>query len=464
MVQRYDQNIEMATTPSLEALKAYSQGMTTRRTQGDFESLPFFRRAVELDPSFALAHARLGTVLFNLNQRAESLQTTTRAFELRDKVSERERLYIEARYHTTVTRDAAKAIEAYRVSLATYPDDYAAHSNLGNLYREQGKSREALEHLKEAVKVAPQQPISRANLGSLYLFEGRFAEARQEFDEALKLQESATARSGLFTLATLTGDQALADAQVAAVAGRRAEADVLGTRVMAACYRGQMREADRLGAELFEKLRATNRLAFYGEAFVTFAIFQAVVGRPEAARAGFDLARRHDLIIDGATDEVVALAAVLGDAKLARTYLDRAVEHVRRVAAPENVESNERGMRALAVMAEQRYEEAHKLAGAVTINPDDPRFLVVTGLTALRLKRWDEAAQVFETMISHRNRLGLSPLVGFAHVMLGRAHAGGGRISDARKAYEEAFTIWKAADADLPLLVEARQEFARLGT
>ena len=137
-VQRYDANIEQATTRSLDALKAYSQAMAMRRTKGDFDSLPFFRRAVELDPDFALAHGRLGTVLSNLGERPEAEKAATRAYELRDKVSERERLYIEARYFTTVARDPMKAIEAYRLLLATYPDDFSGHSNIGSLYRDRG--------------------------------------------------------------------------------------------------------------------------------------------------------------------------------------------------------------------------------------------------------------------------------------------------------------------------------------
>jgi serine/threonine protein kinase/tetratricopeptide (TPR) repeat protein len=465
MVQRYDQNIEMATTPSLEALKAYSQGMTTRRTQGDFESLPFFRRAIELDPNFALAHARLGTVLVNLNERADAIHSATRAFELRDKVSERERLYIEARYHTAVTRDTAKAIEAYRLLLSTYPDDYAANTNIGSLYRVQGKLTEAIQHLKEAVRLAPNQPIGRGNLGSAYLFEGRFAEARQEFEQVLKLQESPTARNGLFVLATLTGDQALAAAQIAAVAGRRAEADLLGIRVLAAGYKGQMREAERLANDLFERLRATNRLAFMGEAFVTFAIAQASVGRTDAARAGFDRVVRNNLIIDGTADEVVALAAILGDTKLVRTYMERAVAHTRLVAAPEKADSTERGIRAFEPHAARRYEEASTLASlAASSDPANFNAVFIAGYAALHLKRWDEATSAFDTMIRQRNKIGMSPAIAICHIMAARAHAGAGRVEDARKRYQEAFTLWKDADADLPLLVQARQEFARLGT
>jgi tetratricopeptide (TPR) repeat protein len=125
-IQRYDAPVEQATTPSLEALKAYSQGTTTRRTEGDFESVRFFRRAIELDPNFALAYARLGTVYSNLGQLEESRAATTKAYELRERVSDRERYYIEARYHTTISEDLDRAIDTYKLLLATYPDDCRA--------------------------------------------------------------------------------------------------------------------------------------------------------------------------------------------------------------------------------------------------------------------------------------------------------------------------------------------------
>ena len=193
-LQQYDQNIEQATTKSLEALKAYSQGMTTRRTQGDFDSLPFFRRAVELDPEFALAHARLGTVLSNLGQTDEARAAARRAFELRDKASERERLYIDARYYTTEVRNPDKAIESYRLLLATYPDDYAAHVNVGTLYRNKGEAERALYHLEEAVRLASMQPLAHLNLAGVYADAGRFDDARRSYEEVLKLQENVNAR------------------------------------------------------------------------------------------------------------------------------------------------------------------------------------------------------------------------------------------------------------------------------
>jgi eukaryotic-like serine/threonine-protein kinase len=468
MVQRYDQNIEAATTPSLEALKAYSQGMTTRRTQGDFESVPFFRRAIELDPAFALAYARLGTVLGNLGEREEAEKAAARSFELREKVSERERFYIEARYHTTVTRDAAKAIEAYQLLLGIYPDDYAAHSNLGILFRQHGRLNEGIAQLEEAVRLGPGQPIARINLAEAYTAADRLADAEQQYGEVLKLQESIAARAGLFRVATLAGDQARADAQVAAVRGRRDEFVMILHRAQAACFRGQMKEAAQLADDLFLQLQSLNRLHLAGENFVVLGIAHALVGRTDRARAELNRVHRYNMAVEGTTDELVALAAALGDAPLASKYLDRAIQHVRKVALREAADRTERAIRALEALAAGRNQQAYDLAVSVTPKADgDPmeqHVIFVGGLAALRLEHWDEATRAFQELTVNRRKLGISPLVGVVHVMLARAHAGAGRTSDARKAYEEAFTIWKAADPDLPLLVDARREYEKLKT
>lgn len=391
--------------------------------------MPFFRRAVELDPNFALAHARLGTVLSNLGQRAEAEQAAARAYDLRDKVSERERLYIDARYRSTVTRDEGKAMESYRVLLATYPDDYAAHSNLGSLLREAGKLPEAIAHLEEAVRLAPGQPIGRSNLGSAYLADDRLADARREFEEVLKQQESGAARNGLFVIATLTGDQALANAQVEAVKGRREENELMGVRAQAAAFKGQMKEASRLTDELFRRAQAANRLGVAAEGFVGLALLQAAMGRADEARAQFARVQRHDMITDGTADEIVGLATVLSDAKLAEAYVERAVQHIRKVSVPESADAGERVVRAYAALAAKRDQEAYDLGVSAKNHPEEHNALLVAGIAALRLQHWDAAAAAFTTILGHRSKLGLAPLVGIAHVMLGRAHAGAGRTA-----------------------------------
>ena len=153
---RYDANVEAATTASLEALKAYSQALAARRSQGDRVALPLFRRAIEIDPDFALAHARLGTVYANLNDGEASRRHTQRAYELRDEVSELERLYIEARYYSVVQSDTPKAVETYRITLATYPNDYTAHVNLGVLLKGEGELDDAITLLQEAKRLSPE--------------------------------------------------------------------------------------------------------------------------------------------------------------------------------------------------------------------------------------------------------------------------------------------------------------------
>ena len=191
-IQRYDAKIEEATTSSLEALKAYSQALRTRRTTGDFDSVPFFRRAIDLDPEFALAYARLGTVYSNLGQADESRKMTTRAYELRDKVSEVERHYIDARYFTTAQPDVQKALDTYKVWLATYPNDYTALTNAALLHKQQGDRAEAIRKLELATKVAPDQPLGWTNLGQTY-FEGapvrRRPQGHRDGDQASGLDQ-----------------------------------------------------------------------------------------------------------------------------------------------------------------------------------------------------------------------------------------------------------------------------------
>ena len=461
-VQRYDSNIEQATTRSLEALKAYSQGMTTRRTKGDFDSVPFFRRAVEIDPEFALGHARLGTVLSNIGQSDEAKKAATRAYELRDKVSERERLYIDARYQTTVAGDQDKAIEAYRLLLATYPDDFAAHTNIGTLYRNRGRLSEAIASLEEAVRLAPSQPLSRTNLASAYRDDGRIADAITHYQESLKLLDSVGARSGLFAAAVFAGDVALADEQVKAVTSPRDKADMLVARIQAASYLGRMNEAQALTEELVQQTIALDQIKNADEGLLSFAINQAMTGRLDHARQGLQQVQKLGIISDGTSDEIVALGAVMGDKALSAAYLDRALAHLKKVNPPELLVQAERAMRALAALADGRNQEAYDLAAPAGTDLRQRSTIFVAGLAASRLQRWDDAIRHFETLRGFGHKLGLSPMTTLVRIMLGRAYAATGRTADARRAYEEAFQIWRNADPDVPLLIAAQLEYARL--
>jgi eukaryotic-like serine/threonine-protein kinase len=460
-VQRYDARIEEATTPSLDALKAYSQGMSTRRTQGNFASLPFFVRAVELDPEFALAHARLGTVYNNVGEAESARRHTTRAYELRDKVSERERYYIDARYFSSVTRDVDRAIEAYRLWKTTYPTDFTPYVNLGSLYRGRGETAEAIRNLEEGARLAPDEPLARLSLGFAYVEAGRLAEARAAFESVLARINDTSARSGLVQVGILTDDDALVDAQVAAARGNRDEVDLLATRASGALYQGRLARARELYAEMRVRLRDLGRLEKAGESMLGGAIGFALAGDVATARDLHAEVYRSGLHSIDTADEEVILGALLQDDAMASAALPAALE-----ALGEGVDAraNERLLRAMALDAQGEPARALEVLGPVTFERRQWRAIIILGLQSWRAGRWDDAARAARWVLEDAGTMELSSTRAYAHVLLARALAGAGRTAEARAAYEAFFEFWKAADPDVPLLVAARAEHARLGT
>jgi tetratricopeptide (TPR) repeat protein len=225
-----------------------------------------------------------------------------------------------------------------------------------------------------------------------------------------------------------------------------------------------MNEAAALTEDLFRRAQAANRLPQAAEGFVGIAVAQATLGREDEARRQYARLLEAGPLGPAALDEVMALAAMLGDARLADTHLDRALEHMKTGTAPSDAVANENAVRALDALAHRRYEAALTFANLVVTQPSPSQRNAefVAGLAELALNRWDAAAKSFATMVASPGKIGLSPLIATSYVMLGRAHAGAGRTADARRAYDEAFRIWKDADPDLPLLVDARKEYDAL--
>ncbi len=464
-IQRYDAKIEEATTPSLEALKAYSQGLKTRRTTGDFDSVPFFRRAVELDPEFAVAYARLGTVYSNLGQGDEARKMTARAYDLRAKVSDAERFYIEARYYTTVEPDPRKALDVYRVWLAAYPTEYTALANSGLLLKQLGENDEALRNQEAATRVAPDQPIAWANLGDTYSSLGRHDEAKAAFQTALKLQNSPGARISLYVMGVLTGDLALADAQVEAMKGHREEVGMIGVRMQAAAYRGRMKEAASLATEWQTRMDALSRGQRTGEGLVALAISEALVGQGEQARARIASADDDSLLNAASLDERLVVAAIAGDAVEAQRLLPGAVaEHKKTAGSGPLAGENERAMRALAMLAERKPAETIALLEPLTFDVAHSESIAVWGIAQMMLKNWTAAEKSFLFSTSKETRQGLGSSAAYSHVMLARVQVELGKKDEARKTYQRFFEMWKDADPDVPLLMQAREEFSRLGS
>ncbi len=456
-IKRYDAKVETATTRSLDALKAYSQALAARRTMGDRAALPLMRRAVELDPEFALAHARLGTVFANLLDSEASRRHATRAFELREKVSELERLYIEARYYTTGQPDPAKAIEAYRVSIATYPTDYASRTNLAVLLKERGEVEESLALLREATSLAPEEPSARFNLASGLVDAGQFDEARREIDRLLAVRDDGATRSLLMALAVLRGDAALESQQREWAKSHDDATDTLPMQLGAALYRGQFREAERLVGELQRVYSAAGVPTASAGQHAGTATSLALVGAGDRARA-LMAKLPGDGSSDQTADERLITAALSGDRAAAARALPLALENARG-----DGESTAVLLRAMALVGSGDVAGALTTLGDVQYNRRGDDHVLVHGMLSRRLRQWDNAIRDL-TWYRDNGPRRLSANRAAVMAELAQAYEGAGRRDDARKAYADFLEFWKTADADLPIVVQAKTALTRLGS
>jgi tetratricopeptide (TPR) repeat protein len=225
-VQKFDVPIA-ATTSSLEALKNYSMSITIGREKGDASSIPFLKRAIELDPNFPMAYAGLSISYGNLGQPSLALDYATKAYGLRDRVTEREKLRISADYFRA-TGEVEKEAQTYELWIANYPRDSVPHGNLGSNYSFMGEYDKALAEHKETLQLEPDDVINHANLGQDYFFANRLDEAKEAFDQALAQKlDGGFLRWNLYYLAFLRGDSAQMEQQLAWGAGKPGDEDPL---------------------------------------------------------------------------------------------------------------------------------------------------------------------------------------------------------------------------------------------
>ena len=229
--------------------------------------------------------------------------------------------------------DVQKALDVYKVWLATYPNDYSALTNAALLHKQQGDRAEAIRKLELATKVAPDQPLAFTNLGQSYIEVGQYAEARKAYESAILLQDSTGARVGLYHIAILTGDTALAEQQVSAVAGRRDEVDMVAIRILAATYRGRMKEAADLAADFQARALALSRPQAAGNGIMQLAISEALFGLVDQAKARVDKAEDDGILADNTFDDRLVVAAIAKDDAMARQVLPAALEEQKKNGA-----------------------------------------------------------------------------------------------------------------------------------
>ncbi|MGH9794394.1 MAG: protein kinase domain-containing protein [Candidatus Acidiferrales bacterium] len=460
-VEKFNAPIQEATTSSLEGLKAYSLGSEQRDRGRELESLPFFRRAIELDPQFAMAYARLGVSYSNLGEQQQAAEHLRKAYELRDRVSELERLYLTAHYHSSVTRDVPKAIETYELWKRTYPRDFTPYNNLANSYAIIGQFEKALAEAQDAVRLDPDSAFAYSNLGGAYFSLGRFDEAKSVYDQALgRGVDTYGFHEMLFAIAYFRGDRAGMQREIDSLKGKLYEDAALTWKTQELVLAGRWREAKeygRRGIELLQRIGLNTAAAHVqSDIALTEAAFGmcGAVGRQVAAA----LAIQDDASVKL---HVVPALTLCGDFRRAQALVDevarknptgtllhrvelpgaQAVIELSRGNAQKAIELLESGM---------PYEDAH------------PQNSYVRGLAYLHLREGEKAAAEFRKITDHRGRVGMDVIYRLAQLGLARAKAQAGDTAAARTAYRDFLAAWKDADADLPILKEAKAEYAKL--
>ncbi len=462
-VQKFDAPIEQATTSSLEAMKAFALGDAKRGRGQEIESMPFYERAVQLDPNFALAHARLGVIYGNLGESERELHFKARAFELRDRVSEREKLYITAHYYASVTGEVEKSIQAYELFTQTYPRESAPRNNLAVTYEIMGQFDKAVENARETVRLDPQDFHGYGQLAFSYLGLNRVEESKATLKEGLARHPDSGMFHGLaFQIAFAEGDAAAMKEHADWILQRKGFSEVryIESQAQNAASQGKLQEARRLYAQAAEKAR---RLKLDEAAAQTLAVEAYVVAafgnRAKAAELADNALRmsRGRNILGSA---LVAYGAAGADAKaevlaaeLKRAYpLDTYANSVFVPSARAILETN-RGNAGKALQL---------LDGAVPYASWWDFVLYERGRARLRAGQGKEAAAEFQKLLGHRLLYPSSPLLSLARLGLARALVLQGDTAGARKSYQDFFALWKDADPDVPILREAKAEYAKL--
>ncbi len=464
MVQKYDMPLSQATTASLEALKALSIADSKHNAGDELGALPIYQHAVELDPNFAMAYARLGTVYSNLQQTELSEKNRQKAFELRDRTSEREKLYIMSHYYAD-SGQLDKGITALELYRQTYPRDPIPYNNLGVIYLQLGQFDNALENAKHAIELEPDMASGYENTAAAYAGLNRLEEARATLNAGLQRRPSSWAfRVELAGLDWAEGKEADMEKELtAASALPDGDLAVMGFRAKLAGSRGQIRQARELSRRAQE---AYDRKGLQGRADIEaqLAGLDALVGNQNVAIAEAEEALRVSQTFSVKWNAGIVFAAC-GRTQKALSLADD-IQHERpndtiaqNVAVP-----TIRGFAFLSLANPEKAEPVKTIDlenTAALYGRSNSAVLFARGKAYSLTGRLSEAQQDFQKLLDSKLE-GPDAMVAMAQVELGRVYQKQGDLAKARIAYQNFLAAWKDADPDVPLLKQAKAEYAKL--
>lgn len=463
----YDVPVTEATTPSLEALRALRRGEGARERGRATEALRFYREAVGLDADFALAQVRLGSYALFLHHEAEGVAALQRAFALRERVTFPERLEIDLLYHANLTGDQDKVTEALETMRRTYPRKYVVRRRLAQHYLSIGRFDEALAEAQGAFALDATNAPVFAVLGQAYLVVGRFADARRTFEDAIgRGLDTDTNHANLLRIGFLTGDgDLIARERAWAATSTEGQPAVLEAEAEDAVWRGRLRDAlaylDRYQA--FSRQRGAEYRWIVLE--LRKARFEALCGYSARAMARVERQLATDTLGPDLQIDALKVAVSAGDtARVARLLADLDAAGWPRVEQPyAGFVTSYR-----AALETDRGQPARALE---LLEPMVPFELGLGwGLIPLherarahqRAGQWGAARDAFRKMLRFPGVFSGQKLLPAAQLGLARALAAGGLMDESRDAYRQFLDLWRDADADLPVLADARRELARL--
>ena len=472
-IEKFNTPLEQITTPSLQALKMCSVGFRTMNTKSQAEAIPFFQHALELDPNFAAAYVGLGATYSNMGESGLAIQYMRKAYELpKERVSPRERYYISAHYYDTVTGELEKAEETYKLWAQDFPRDHGAHVNLGYVYGLLGENDKALAEELETTRVNPDLGLAWANLIQTYAQLDRLDDAKAAYQQAvIRKLDGDSAHLNRYAVAFLEGDAAEMQRQLTWGTGKAGIEDFFFSYESDMdAYSGRLRRARGATQQAIDSARRNDEKETAAQWQLNGAIREAEFGNSERARKEVSsaqaLASARDLKIMSA----LALARS-GDSMQAGKIADELEKEnplntmmlgywlpTVRASLEINHANPSRAVEMLEVS--RRYELASPSPA-----PEFGSFLYpayIRGEAFLLLHNGADAAAQFQKFLDHWNIAADCPLAALAHLQLGRAYAMQGDIHKAKAAYQDFVTLWKDADPDIPILKQAKAEYARM--
>jgi tetratricopeptide (TPR) repeat protein/predicted Ser/Thr protein kinase len=470
-VQRFDVPLEQATTSSLEALQAFSLGVKAQNEKGNAAALPYHQRAIQLDPNFAMGYWAVGTDYYTLGELGRASEYYTKAFQLREHASEREKLYIVADYYTAVTGELDKAARDYQEEIESYPRTALGYDYLGEVYAAQGQYEKAAEVTRQALRLSPGHVAPYDDLAYSTLALQRFYETRQTIHEAqARKLDSFELHNALYALAFLGTDSAAMAEQQQWFAGKSEENRGLALASDTEAYAGHLgkaRELTKRAVDSAIRVDSKESGAIFQE---NAALLQAAYGNPAEARQSAAEALKLAPTSQGVKVEAALAFAMAGDTARAESLAQDLRKRYR-------LDTQMQSLWLPAIQGQLALDKKNPAAALNTLQAASPIELgqiqfvnnisclyhvYVRGEAYLAAGQGSAAAVEFQKILDHSGIVWNCWTGALAHLGLARAYAMQGDTAKAKAAYQDFFTLWKEADSDIPVLTAAKSEYAKL--